>query len=232
MEYRRAALVSLAAVVTTTAVVFSGGETAGAAAVALPVIMVTPMDRGLFGILLWIVAGAVVLGAVGWAIVTVLAPHLPPVVGLGIGIALGGGFGAVVRLLALEDPVDTTETVSVDAASDESVSGPEPADLFEAHPDPILYYDTADDNPVVRAANPAFVDSFDVSASMVEGTPLGDALMFRDTDALVTAIRENERYDAVHTCDTVEGEVSFRVRTATTADATAGYVLYTADESA
>lgn len=232
MEYRRGALASLVVAATLGAVVLSGNVTAGVAAVTLPVILATPPGRGLFDVVLWIVAGAAILGAIGWTLVTVLVSHLPPLVGLGIGIALGGGFGAVVRLLVLEEPTDTTETVAVDTTPDESAPDPVPADLFEAHPDPVLYYDARDDSPVVRAANPAFVESFDVSASMVEETPLGDVLMFHDTDDLVAAVTEGRQYDAVHTCETVEGAVAFRIRLVTTPEATAGYVLYTVSEPA
>lgn len=223
MELRQATFGGVAAAVSA-AVVLVGIDSTGTVA-AVPFILAVPGASGLLGVVLWIAAGALVLGGLCWAVVTFLFPTVPPVLGLGLGIAIGGGLGAVVRLLVLEDTTDTTETVSVDTSTDEAASTPTPADLFETHPDPLLYYDATGDGPVVRAVNDAFVETFDVAATMVEGAPLRDALLFQDTDDIVAAVAAGEAYDAVHTCETTDGDSSFRVRLAAT-DAS-GYVLYT-----
>ena len=59
----------------------------------------------------WIGAGAAVFGLVGLAIATAFVSEVPPAAGLGAGIAVGGGFGAVVRLLGFER-VESTEDVT------------------------------------------------------------------------------------------------------------------------
>lgn len=223
MEYRLATLGGVVAAVSAALVLF-GGDAAGTVAIA-PLVLTMPVGGGLLAVGLWIVGGAVLFGAIGWGAVTLALPTLSPVVGLGIGVALGGGFGAVVRLLVIEDTTDTIETVSVDTSSDDVAATPEPADLFETHPDSILYYATTGDGPVVRAANDAFVETFDVAETMVDGAPLRDALMFQDTDDIVTAVEKGTQYDAVHVCDTTDGDESFRVRLAATE--ASGYVLYT-----
>lgn len=201
----------------------------GGTALAVPLLLALPVGGGLLAVGLWIVAGAVAFGALGWGVVAVLAPAFPPVLGFGIGAALGGGFGAVVRLLVLEDPTDTTETVSLDTGSDDTVPPPEPADLFETHPDPLVYYDATGDGPIARTANSAFADTFGVPATAIESAALADALMFHETDAVVAAAADGDAYDDVHTCDIDGSEVRFRVRVAATTDqsGTRGYVLYT-----
>ena len=186
---------------------------------------------GLRSQVLWILGAAVVGGALGYGIATVAAPAATTIA-LGFGIAVGGGLGAVVRLLAVGDTEPAgTDTVTVSSGSgDTGRPDPQPVDLFDENPDPILYVDDSGDGPVVRAANAAFEETFGVGSEAVGNAALADAVMLTDrTDDIVAAAREATSFDAVVDCETPTGERPFRVRTAAVArgSATRGYVLYT-----
>ncbi len=206
----------------------------GSAAAAGALLLVVGGDRfrttrGLVGsIAAGAVLTAIVVGIV--AGVTELVP-LSPLLAGGIGLAIGGGLGSVVWLLSLEDEEpDTGETVTVDMAEDEAVPEPEPVDLFEASPDPILFYTETPDGPVVRAVNPAFTETFDVTSEALDGTPLREGvLVAEDAAAVVQAAEAGDAFDRTVTCDTAAGDRPMRLRIAAAGRGrTDGYVLYTA----
>jgi hypothetical protein len=200
---------------------------------AAGVVLVVGSDRlqstgGLVGS---IASGAVVTGAVVGlvAAVTELVPF-SPLVAAGIGIAVGGGLGSVVWLVSLDDEEpDTGETVTVDMDEGDAVPTPEPVDLFEASPDPILFYTETPDGPVVRAVNPAFTDAFGVTSEALDGTPLRDGLFVADdAEAVLEAARASDVFDEVVACETEAGDSEMRLRIAATGRSrTDGYVLYT-----
>lgn len=228
---------ALAAIAVVAGVAAGGAAKEGVAVAGLGLLLAGPASRNdLLGHVGWIGVGAAVLGAVGWVAGTVVDGLLTPILAAGMGIAVGGGLGAVVRLLAVGEPEPTTpETVTVDRTDAGEASRPEPrpADLFEQAPDPILYYGDAGDGPVVRAVNPAFESTFGVSAGAVTDAALGDALMVAErADDLDEAARKGGGFDAVVDCETPDGTRPMRVRVAadTSGEATDGYVLYTPTE--
>jgi hypothetical protein len=194
----------------------------------------TDSDVGLRGQVLWILGAAVVGGGVGYGIATLTVPTATPIA-LGFGIAVGGGLGAVARLFAVgETEAQPPDTVTVSSAGDEtSVPDPQPVDLFEENPDPVLYFDDSGDGPVVRAANPSFEETFGVGDAAVENAALADALMVTERgDDIVTAASQARSADVVVACETPGGARSFRVRTVALArgGSTRGYVVYTPTE--
>ena len=179
-----------------------------------------------------IAAGAVVLGVVLWLVAT--GTTLLPVTALvaaGVGLAVGGGLGSVVWLFAVgEEDADTGESVTVDM-DDQGEAGPapEPVDLFEASPDPILFFAETPEGPVVRAVNPAFVSAFGVSSEALDGVPLREGLLVSEgAEDVVAAARAGGTFDEVLACEGEDGTQAMRVRLAATGrDRTDGYVLYT-----
>jgi PAS domain-containing protein len=205
----------------------AGGPAAGAAVL----FVAAPGGDGLRAFLVWIVAGAAAFGVLGWAAATLLLPGLSATLLLGAGLAVGGGVGAGARFLATgeREPGEPGESVTVDMAEEERPD-PQPADLFEASPDPILYYDATGDGPVVRAVNPAFEATFGVSVDSVTEAGLADALMATEgADRIVAGAADGEPVDETVACETADGTARFRVRVAAvdTARGTRGYVLYT-----
>lgn len=206
-------------------------------AVALPVAMAVPARnrrRGLVLLVGWILAGAVAGGALGWAISQAAAPGAALIATI-FGAAIGGGFAAVVRLFVFTDSApQQPESVTIERNEDDAVPDPQPIDLFEGSPDPILYFDDAGEGPVVRAANPAYEDVFGVTTESVENAALGDALLVSENgDAIVAAAGGDEAFDGVVACETGETSVTFRIRTTTieSGTGTRGYVLYTPVEA-
>ncbi|MEF8815139.1 MAG: hypothetical protein V5A55_15225 [Halovenus sp.] len=196
--------------------------TAGTAAVL--VVFAIP-EGDLLEVGLWLAAGCGVLGITGWVVATLFFSNIPAAAGLGAGIAVGGGLGAVMRLLVFGQEESQAETVTVDM-DDGKTPGPRPADLFEASPDPLLYY-TSGEGPVVRAGNRAFEETFDVGDNALDGTSLPEALMTADSDDIVRAATAGETFDAVRRCETVGGERDLRIRVVPVGDGTHGYVMYT-----
>jgi len=197
------------------------------ASLALPVVFATAGSRrNMLELLLWIGGGACVLGAIGWASGAVAG--VAPVVGLATGITIGGGLGGVVRLMVVEDTTDTSETVTIDDTDKSPSPSPEPADLFEANPDPILYYDDSGDGPVVLAVNPAFEEKFGVPETGVMNAGLADALMTPDPSAVVEAAKTGEPLDIIRTCETADGETEKRIRIVSVDSerGSHGYILY------
>ncbi|MBV0924961.1 PAS domain-containing protein [Halomicroarcula limicola] len=146
-------------------------------------------------------------------------------VALGLGVALGGGLGGVAHLLQSADDLETAdETMTVDVSP--SVSDePEPADLFDGHPDPVLYYAATGHGLVVRAANPAFGDRFDVPPDRLAGTPLSEVLPVAAIETLDAETVLAGGVDTVVTAETPSGPVSFRLRTVDSASS--GYLVFT-----
>lgn len=172
---------------------------------------------GVVSVAVWIAAGAGVFAALGWAVATVAG--FPPRLPVGIGIALGGGIGAGTRYIAAAEEAEEGESVTVEM---DRADDPEPADLFEASPDPILYYAPAEAGPVVRAVNPAFEATFGVETATLAGTPLAEGLMTGGDAA--AAVAAGESADAV-ACSTDAGEKRFDLRVAPVGEER-GYVVY------
>jgi len=105
--------------------------------------------------------------------------------------------------------------------------GPRPADLFEASPDPLLYYDTAGGAPVVRAGNPAFEATFGVADDTLDGTALPAALGAADGDDITSAATAGKELDAVRRCETADSAHDLRIRVVPVGDGTRGYVMCT-----
>lgn len=195
------------------------------------VLIVGGRGRSLGGLVGSIGAGALCLGAIAW-LVTSQTGFLASngTLAVGLGLAVGGGLGSVAWLVAVgEDRQDETEEVTVDMEEDDGPT-PTPVDLFDASPDPILFFAEDADGPVVLAANHAFEGVFGVSGSALEGTPLAEGLLAAEgATGVVTAARDGGSFDRVLACETDDGQREMRVRLAVTDDPTAsgGYVLYT-----
>lgn len=209
---------------------FSGES--GLYVATVPILLATPNgERNLFSLFLWIGGGSVGLGALCWLAMTVTGG--PVMGGVAAGLAVGGGLGAVVRLFLFSTPGSQAETLTVEMDDEEPGLSPEPADLFAASPDPILYYAGAE-TPTVRAANPAFENAFGVTETTVENEPLGDALMTSETGGIVDAARAGSQFETVADCERADGKTPYRVRVVPVGEnaQSSGYVLYTVWEGA
>lgn len=205
-------------------VLASGPGAGDTALAALLAVGGTRRFHGVGGLVTGLVAGAVIGAAIGYAAVAVLAVPLSSLGTVSLGIALGGGVGVVTNYLATGDEESVDETMTVEQET-ERVS-PTPADLFDGHPDPILYVADEGHGAVVRAANAAYASTFDVPADAVIGAPLADAVMASsETETVVDAVERGDGVDDVVTCSTPDGDTAFRLRTAGAADD--GYLLYT-----
>lgn len=176
-----------------------------------------------------IATGAVALATVGWLGAAAVLPDVSSPLAAGLGVAVGGGLGAVVWLLAAGDDADRGPgTVDVDMGADADPA-PQPADLFAASPDPIVFFVDRGDGPVVRALNPAFEESFGTDAAALEDAPLAEALPAGADAEAVLAGGDGAAHDAVYDCETVDGTRPMRLRVAVTGEgASAGYLLYSA----
>jgi len=172
----------------------------------------------------WIAAGAAVLAGLAVAAQTAFDLPVTRTVALGLGLALGGGVGGVAHLLVADDTEPRTDgTVTVEATDESAAPDPQPADLFDGHPDPVLYY--TGDGAVVRAANGAFEEQFGVSTGQLDGTPVAEALFLADGESVSRETVTGPGLDRTVTCETPAGETAFRLRTV--GGARSGYVLYT-----
>lgn len=198
----------------------------------------TGSDRTTTRILAWIAVGAAAGGALAWLVAGAVDLPIGTDAVLGLGVALGGGFGTVGRLLTAEDVEPEPETVTVDA--DDVETGTDAAetalptgdDLFETHPDPVLYFTETEGGVVVRAVNPAFEETFGISTATAGDTPLSDALMTADRRAELADRAAREPTDRTVTCETVDGDARFRLRSVHLAgDHVHGYLLFTPGES-
>jgi len=179
---------------------------------------------GLLAVVGWIGAGALGLAALMLALDSVVALPLPRQVVVGLGLALGGGIGGVTSLFRTEDTEATDETMTVSTAATETTT-PKPADLFDGHPDPVLYYASEGHGPVVRAANPAFGERFDVPTDRLVGTPLSESLLVAGEETVDADAVTAGGLDRVVTCETTGGTARFRLRTID--GERSGYLLYT-----
>lgn len=205
------------------------GDVAAASLLVAPA--ATGRSRAMPGLLGSIAIGALVLGALGWAGTALLDVQVSTGVAAGLGVAVGGGIGAMVWFLAVGESGDQEgmETVAVEMEDEAAAEpAPEPADLFAANPDPIVYF--AGEEPVVRTVNPAFEETFGVHAGSLADADLSEAVMADgDVDDLLAAIGDGEDYDDVHDCETVQGARRMRLRLAVTGSdvRTDGYLIYT-----
>jgi hypothetical protein len=172
----------------------------------------------------WIAIGAVSLATVLAVLDTVLVLPFSRDVAIGLGLALGGGIGGVARLFRASETTDAPDqTMTVDV--DSEVTTPEPADLFDGHPDPVLYYAAEGHGPVVRAANDAFGETFDVPVERIEGTPLSEALLVTGDETVDDDAVTAGGLDRLVDCETTAGTGRFRLRTIVNGET--GYLLYT-----
>lgn len=187
----------------------------------------TPPLSGLLTVVGWIGAGAITLATLLLVFDLMIGLPLPRPVAVGLGLAMGGGVGGVANLFrGGEQAGASDETVTVHTGGE---STPQPADLFDDHPDPVLYYATEGHGPVVRAANEAFGETFDVPPERLAGTPLSGALLVAGEDTVGAEAVTAGGLDVVVRCDTADGGRSFRLRTVGVEDT--GYLLYTPTRS-
>jgi len=180
--------------------------------------------RGVGGLLTGLVVGAALGGVVGYAAVSLFTAPLSLLGAVGLGVALGGGVGVVTNYLATGDEGDVDETMTVEREPQQAT--PTPADLFDDHPDPVLYVANEGHGPVVRAANDAYGSQFDVPVDAVIGAPLEEAVLAGDdTDSVVETVAADDHLDTVVTCPTADGDRSYRLRSV--GGDTDGYLLYT-----
>ncbi|MDS0222028.1 hypothetical protein NDI54_11785 [Haloarcula sp. S1AR25-5A] len=178
----------------------------------------------------WIGAGAVVLATVALVVQSVLGLGLSEQVTVGLGLALGGGLGGVSYLLVADSPAETTdETMTVSAETDQAPE-PQPIDLFDGHPDPVLYFIDEGHGPVVRAANESFGTTFDVPSDRLDGTALSEALLVAGIDEVDAETVSAADLDVVALSTTHDEPRRFRVRTAGVPST--GYLLLTPLETA
>lgn len=182
-------------------------------------------SAGLAGVVGWIGVGSISLAAAALVAEMVLAVPVSRTVAVGLGLALGGGLGAVVSLFRAGETQDRSdETVTV-ATDDTSSPEPQPADLFDGHPDPVLYFADEGNGPVVRAANEAFGTTFDVPADRLAGTALSESLLVAGIEDVNAASVTATDFDAVVDCEMPAGASPFRLRTA--GSEASGYLLFT-----
>ncbi|WP_226010720.1 hypothetical protein [Halomicrobium salinisoli] len=177
--------------------------------------------EGVTGLAGSLVAGAVIGGGLGLALAEFAA--VGSAVAAGLGVALGGGVGAVSQYALAGTDEASDEHVTVDM--EETERSPQPADLFDGHPDPILYVVDEGHGPVVRAANAAYADAFGVGSEGVTGAPLDEALFASDADDLVAEIADGAAIDRRVACETPDGDREFRLRWSGAGDD--GYLLFT-----
>ncbi len=182
-----------------------------------------PPTGSLLTVVGWIAVGAVSLAAVLAVLDTVVVLPFSREVAVGLGLALGGGIGGVARLFRPGAPAESPDrTITVDAPE---TPKPEPSDLFDGHPDPVLYYVAEGHGPVVRAVNEAFGETFDVPTARIEGTPLSEALLVTGDETVGADTVMAGGLDRIVDCETTAGAERFRLRTV--AGGETGYLLYT-----
>lgn len=183
-------------------------------------------SRGMAGLVGWIVGGALLGGAVGYGAHSAVQLPLSTAGAVGLGVALGGGLGGISHLLSTEDPATADdERMTVDMAG-ESTATPRPADLFDDHPDPVLFVTDAGGGPVVRAANDAYEQAFDLPTTAIEDAPLDEVLRAaEEADAIAARVADGDDVDEVLPFETPEGRRRYRVRSVGASDD--GYLLFT-----
>jgi hypothetical protein len=173
----------------------------------------------------WIGAGAVVLATVALVVQSVFSLGFSEQLTVGLGLALGGGLGGVSYLLVTDSPGETAdETMTVSADADQSAE-PQPVDLFDGHPDPVLYFVDEGHGPVVRAANESFGTTFDVPSDRLDGTALSEALLVAGIDEVAAETVSTGDLDVVALSTAHDEPRQYRLRTAGTPST--GYLLLT-----
>ncbi|WP_424002997.1 hypothetical protein ACOZ4I_03290 [Haloarcula salina] len=172
----------------------------------------------------WIGAGAIFVATVALVVQSVAGLGLTQEATVGLGLAMGGGLGGVSYLIATDDGESADETVTVSSDTD-TTPDPQPADLFESHPDPVLYVADEGHGPVVRAANEAFGAAFDVPADRVGGTALSEALLVAGIDEVDAETVRDEDLDTVVLSTAPDEPTRFRLRTV--GESATGYLLLT-----
>lgn len=174
----------------------------------------------------WIAAGGALLAGLGVAAHAAFDLPVGQTVMLGLGLALGGGVGGVAYLLVADDTEpQESDTVTVETSDETTAPAPQPVDLFEDHPDPVVYYTADGHDAVVRAVNAAFEGRFGVSTAQLDGTPVAEALFLADGQSVSREAVTQPGLDRTVTCESPEGESVFRLRTA--GDDHTGYVIFT-----
>jgi hypothetical protein len=219
-------VVGAAAIAIAASSLFVAGEPVGAE-FAIPLLVGSTFAKreGLGALVGWIVAGVIVGAAVGVAAHSVLDLPLARYGAAGMGAALGGGLGGLVNFVSVGEHEGEPEPgVTVDMGRDGDPE-PRPADLFEDHPDPVLYVADEGGGPVVRAANDTFGETFDMPTTTLTGAPLADALRTGDAGDLADALAAGDTVDRELDLETAEDTAPFRVRSV--GDPADGYVLFT-----
>ncbi|MDQ2071275.1 hypothetical protein ACODNH_13440 [Haloarcula sp. NS06] len=173
----------------------------------------------------WIGAGAVVLATVALVVQSVFSLGLSEQVTVGLGLALGGGLGGVSYLLVTDSPGETTDEMMTVSADVEQTPEPQPVDLFDGHPDPVLYFADEGHGPVVRAANESFGTTFDVPSDRLNGTALSEALLVAGIDEVDAEAVSTADLDVVALSTAPDEPRQFRLRTA--GAPSTGYLLLT-----
>ncbi|MDS0252445.1 MULTISPECIES: hypothetical protein [Haloarcula] len=173
----------------------------------------------------WIGAGAVVFATVALVVQSVFSLAFSEQVTIGLGLALGGGLGGVSYLLVTDSPGETTDETMTVSADAEQTPEPQPVDLFDGHPDPVLYFADEGHGPVVRAANEAFGTTFDVPSDRLNGTALSEALLVAGIDEVDAETVSTTDLDVVALSTALDEPRQFRLRTA--GAPSAGYLLLT-----
>ncbi|WP_225335448.1 hypothetical protein [Halomicrobium urmianum] len=203
------------------AVALAQGIEPTAATAAVLLATSTRRFEGVTGLAGSLLAGAAIGGGLGLALAELAA--VGSAVAAGLGVALGGGVGAVAQYALAGTDEASDEHVTVDM--EEPDRSPQPADLFDGHPDPILYVVDEGHGPVVRAANAAYADAFGVGTDGVTGAPLAEALFAPDADGVAAEVSDGEAVDRRVACETPGGDRAFRLRWSGTGDD--GYLLFT-----
>ena len=82
--------------------------------------LTSPREFELAPLVVWLAGGAVVGGLLGWGAGIVFAPA-NAIIGFGLGFAIGGGLGAVSRLLTDEADAEPPESVTVSRSEERRV---------------------------------------------------------------------------------------------------------------
>jgi hypothetical protein len=181
-------------------------------------------EDGLGSLLTWLVGGSLLGAVIGYLGAMVLPVPLAATAAAGLGVALGGGAGVLSRSVSGADPTPPDAvTVSMEREADPA---PEPADLFENHPDPLVYVIDEGNGPVVRAANPAFEATFELPMAALTGTPLAETLRMDNAESVADAVGAGRDLGDRQECETAEGPRQFRLRWV--GGETDGYLLFTA----
>lgn len=215
----------------------SGGAAPGAVGtdltLAAPLVVGVALGgrEGLGALVGGIVGGALIGGGAGFLAHTMISLPFTQFGAAGMGVALGGGLGGLTYFLSVGEADQPDESgVRVDMGRDDDPE-PRPADLFDDHPDPVLYVADEGGGPVVRAANAAYGETFDLPTDALSGAPLTEVLRPADDGSddagaeLRDALAAGETVDRDLALATARGVARFRVRSV--GNPADGYLLFT-----